>query len=647
MANNFEVSVGGNVAGLQRALGVGGQADKALDHVADKAEKTASSVAGSFNKINTASTGASRALAASAMQAAKSGRDYTALSRVVQDLPFGFIGIQNNITQLLPAAGALGLVFSAVVSAITFAQVGTSAWTRGLKENKTAVDNLTKSGEEYAKSLGNISGARLRGLQGSAEEVTTLRLLYKQYTDNTNSLQERKSAYDQLQNLYPGYFGNLKFEETATKKTRDAYDSLTQSIIATAKARAFSEQIAGNAIKRQENELKILQLRITGEQFVAAEVARSEKNQRSLNASYTDAQKGLRLSEEQILKNNAAVSEQVKQSSVYLGLQSKIVTYEKENLNLSTNDLKLEKEINKELEKGAKLTGKVGEKDDPAKKTGLTKAQKAELEYQKRLLEYQKQGLAFAGSLELLKISNSVSSELQKQSDAIKEFNDAVSDTEKLSTGLEARDQAFRDSLEKMNSYSEGITRILNQGVENGVSDLAGSLGEALGKGENVVEAFGNSVLSTVGGILVQFGKLTIATGVASLGLKAALKLGNPFAAIAAGAALVAAGAAVSGFGSKIGSDSDNSSGSSTGRGRRIPGFATGVNNFSGGLALVGERGPEVVNLPSGSDVIPNHRIGGYGNAGANFEVVNMFDNDQFVTIIQRRSDRLRRAGVR
>lgn len=38
----------------------------------------------------------------------------------------------------------------------------------------------------------------------------------------------------------------------------------------------------------------------------------------------------------------------------------------------------------------------------------------------------------------------------------------------------------------------------------------------------------------------------------------------------------------------------------------RIPGFASGVSNFSGGLALVGERGPEIVNLPRGSDVIPN-----------------------------------------
>lgn len=43
----------------------------------------------------------------------------------------------------------------------------------------------------------------------------------------------------------------------------------------------------------------------------------------------------------------------------------------------------------------------------------------------------------------------------------------------------------------------------------------------------------------------------------------------------------------------------------------KLPRFADGVNNFSGGLAVVGERGPEVVKLPKGSDVIPNHKFGG------------------------------------
>lgn len=51
-----------------------------------------------------------------------------------------------------------------------------------------------------------------------------------------------------------------------------------------------------------------------------------------------------------------------------------------------------------------------------------------------------------------------------------------------------------------------------------------------------------------------------------------------------------------------------------------IPGFATGTNFAPGGMAIVGEKGPELVNLPRGSEVVPNHRLGselrGMGGAG-------------------------------
>lgn len=44
-----------------------------------------------------------------------------------------------------------------------------------------------------------------------------------------------------------------------------------------------------------------------------------------------------------------------------------------------------------------------------------------------------------------------------------------------------------------------------------------------------------------------------------------------------------------------------------------IPGFANGTNFAPGGAALVGERGPELVHLPRGSRVTPNHALGATG----------------------------------
>jgi phage-related protein len=52
--------------------------------------------------------------------------------------------------------------------------------------------------------------------------------------------------------------------------------------------------------------------------------------------------------------------------------------------------------------------------------------------------------------------------------------------------------------------------------------------------------------------------------------------------------------------------------GGSTGQ-PTVPQFANGVRNFGGGLALVGERGPELVGLPSGSSVFPSGSMGGGG----------------------------------
>lgn len=62
--------------------------------------------------------------------------------------------------------------------------------------------------------------------------------------------------------------------------------------------------------------------------------------------------------------------------------------------------------------------------------------------------------------------------------------------------------------------------------------------------------------------------------------------------------------------GFKIGGMSFGSGASS-----RIPGFANGTNFAPGGLAWVGERGRELVNLPRGSTVTPNHELAGMGGS--------------------------------
>jgi hypothetical protein len=89
----------------------------------------------------------------------KMGTDFTGMSRVIQDLPFGFMAIQNNLTQLLPAAGAAGLAFSALMAGIQFAQVGLTYWTRGSKDATTAFQEQTKSLTDFNIKVNEVKNS--------------------------------------------------------------------------------------------------------------------------------------------------------------------------------------------------------------------------------------------------------------------------------------------------------------------------------------------------------------------------------------------------------------------------------------------------------------------------------------------------------
>jgi hypothetical protein len=88
----------------------------------------------------------------------------------------------------------------------------------------------------------------------------------------------------------------------------------------------------------------------------------------------------------------------------------------------------------------------------------------------------------------------------------------------------------------------------------------------------------------------------------------------------------------------------------------KIPGFAGGVKNFGGGLAVVGENGPELVNLPGGSSVFSNQQsrgmvsggsgIGGGGSDGDG-DVVLMVDREVLGRISRTELTRKGRRNVR
>ena len=98
----------------------------------------------------------------------------------------------------------------------------------------------------------------------------------------------------------------------------------------------------------------------------------------------------------------------------------------------------------------------------------------------------------------------------------------------------------------------------LNQIVTGGLNDLAVGIGQALGKalseGGNLTQQLSKVVLTTIGNMAMQLGKLAISIGIGVAAIKKALQSLNPAVAIAAGIALVALGSFASAQAGKIGS---------------------------------------------------------------------------------------------
>jgi hypothetical protein len=144
----------------------------------------------SLNKVSAAG-------AATGGAVTKMGSNFTGLSRVIQDLPYGFNAISNNLTQLVPAAGAAGLAFSGIVTAITFAQIGFGAWSRTMESVDEGMKAATKSVTDFTVNLQNVRNDILAARQGVMSKDEAL----KSYNDSLGKTIGYASSLDEAEKL--------------------------------------------------------------------------------------------------------------------------------------------------------------------------------------------------------------------------------------------------------------------------------------------------------------------------------------------------------------------------------------------------------------------------------------------------------------
>lgn len=165
----------------------------------------------------------------------------TNLSLVVQDLPYGFIGIQNNLPALSQsfaqlsaeaggtqnalkqiAAGLVGpaglfLAFSAVTSAVTFAVQKYGSLGGAIDALIFGYRTLSKEQKQTAANV--------------AEEGTKALTLYSLYVNLEGQRQKQYEIIKKLNDISPEYFGNLDAEKVKIDELKGSIDRYIDSFI--------------------------------------------------------------------------------------------------------------------------------------------------------------------------------------------------------------------------------------------------------------------------------------------------------------------------------------------------------------------------------------------------------------------------------
>lgn len=323
-------------------------------------------------------------------------------NRIIQDAPFGMMGIGNNIQQLtanwqvysqgaraaaaqtgatVTTMGLLKGVMASMLSPANLLTLAIAAITSGIviyqkwqqranKEKKEALNST----RDYAEGLNQLQRAQYNSVRSSGEEINKLQTLYTITNDATLSTEKRKQALEELQNLYPSVFKSLNLETIGTKEAAAGYKELTDSILANARAQAARGMIAEKA-----SELLALEL----QNDAIKENIKNLEEQAKAQSRVTDAVSGgvtggvsesvASGAARKELQTQAEISKEKKEQAKFA---EEINNKQAEILKLNSYVLENEKQINRELLKGDASRAKA-KKDTESFAEEMRKAQEA------------------------------------------------------------------------------------------------------------------------------------------------------------------------------------------------------------------------------------------------------------------------------
>lgn len=547
------------------------------------------------------------------------GQSLTNLGRIAQDAPFGFIGIANNIDPLIESFGRLkaetgstGGAFKALLSSLTgtggialAVSVATGVLTvlaqKGFFKTAEAADEAAKKSKEFQKTIESVQSS-------VASEQANILVLVKALDSETTSREKKAAALKQLQQINPQYFGDLKLEGNLVEGLGAAYQSYAASILASVQNKIDTkrledvltrlneaqEQQQRNQLLIKSNEAEIARLTaLGGKQYVG--------NIQALNAQLGATDKIVKFERErdEILKRIASRNFE---GTIKFGKTAENAEKTKKAIEtVETTIAKLREKLaaigkEEELFNVDKTKDKINEltqtiqtlfskfKLDPS--NSIVQQLNNEI---KQLEAQQDRKIRFDVIVESVRLENIERSERLKK--ALEISQERLSKAIKpINIPFAVKFNKIQDFAKRAQEFGENASEIFKTTIADSFSKIGESIGNLI-TGDGGLGGLFAGIGQIFGDALKQLGKYVIETSVLVAKIKVALNAafaGNPILGVLAGVALIALGTIIQ---------------------NTLPKFANGVTNFGGGVALVGERGPELVRLPSGSDVIPNYRL--------------------------------------
>jgi hypothetical protein len=454
--------------------------------------------------------------------------------RVIQDLPYGFSGIANNLTQIVPAVGGLGLAFSAVVTGITFAQVGLSNWVRGLSSSKNSIDDNILALGQFANELENIKAdidnfgnsldyankigklqvdigfgkgpkSDLIDLRGqSIENLTLTDKLEKKFKEvSIISDKIRETLINEL--VKPG---NDKYFEAFDKGVLGAIDDLPDKLQKIYKSLQDSEKeqtdVSDKIIKARQDQ-NILYSQIAQKKIDISEDERKKAEEA--------AKKAEQLEKERLARDKKYLEERLK---IIAQFSADFAAFKVFSLPVFKDDPKnaeLIKRLQSDLDK--LIIQKLPEiaikikLDEKSKKDFVTGLEKLKAPTVPTITNNTDQSLKL--NVEgFEKQGEEIGRRLGDGFDKVfrKIFRDAIDGA--ISSGLSG------EALENFKTQFESVAVIASQGIQ-GIGDAFGSLTEALLDGQNGMQAFGEALKNTFKQIAIEIVKDIVLAGILSV----------------------------------------------------------------------------------------------------------------------------------